>query len=213
MVSDIASQWEDPGFRPCFVMGAFCVEIVCYFCVGGDFQFPHSQKQHMLGSFQKPQNGILWQNVNKITYIWKRKFIELGNDVFGICESLFNKHQDWCVRVTKYFLSALKIHISQSTAEILMKIGSYELEERGDTELKVYCITLFKRLCVCIHEIHVGVFTKGKGLQKTFWLNSKDGLTFPLTPQHYDVKPHPEPLVGVMFNHSCNVSVCHLHSV
>ncbi|KAI5103340.1 guanylate cyclase 2G-like isoform X1, partial [Silurus meridionalis] len=63
----------------------------------------------------------------------------------------------------------LKIHISQSTAEILMKIGSYELEERGDIELK------------------------GKGLQKTFWLHNKVDLKFPVTPQHYDVKPGPEP--------------------
>ncbi|TSK14762.1 Guanylate cyclase 2G [Bagarius yarrelli] len=59
----------------------------------------------------------------------------------------------------------LKIHISQSTAEILMKVGSYELEERGDIELK------------------------GKGLQKTYWLINKSGLKFPVTPQHYDVKP------------------------
>lgn len=106
---------------------------------------------------------------------------------------------NWCVRVTEYFLSALKIHVSQSTAEILMKIGSYELEERGDTELKVYCLTLFKHLWVRIHEfqgIYIGVFTKGKGLQKTFWLNSKEGLTFPLTPQHYDVKPGSEPEVS-----------------
>ncbi|KAM9462865.1 guanylate cyclase 2G [Clarias gariepinus] len=63
----------------------------------------------------------------------------------------------------------LKIHISQSTAEILTKIGSYELEERGDIELK------------------------GKGFQKTFWLKNKVGLKFPLIPQHYDVKPSPEP--------------------
>ncbi|KAF5896503.1 guanylate cyclase 2G-like [Clarias magur] len=62
----------------------------------------------------------------------------------------------------------LKIHISQSTAEILTKIGSYELEERGDIELK------------------------GKGFQKTFWLKNKEGLKFPLIPQLYDVKPGPE---------------------
>uniref|UniRef100_A0AAY4EZ13 Guanylate cyclase n=1 Tax=Denticeps clupeoides TaxID=299321 RepID=A0AAY4EZ13_9TELE len=45
----------------------------------------------------------------------------------------------------------LKIHISQSTADILMKIGTFELEERGDIEVK------------------------GKGTQKTFWLMSKEG--------------------------------------
>ncbi|KAK1794006.1 hypothetical protein P4O66_010917, partial [Electrophorus voltai] len=32
--------------------------------------------------------------------------------------------------------SALRIHISQSTADILLKIGSFEMEERGDIELK-----------------------------------------------------------------------------
>ncbi|XP_053496401.1 guanylate cyclase 2G [Ictalurus furcatus] len=75
----------------------------------------------------------------------------------------------------------LKIHISQSTAEILMKIGSYELEERGDTELK------------------------GKGLQKTFWLNNKVGLKFPLSPQHCDMKLDPEPEVTYKPNISCDV--------
>ncbi|XP_017551372.2 guanylate cyclase 2G [Pygocentrus nattereri] len=63
----------------------------------------------------------------------------------------------------------LRIHISQSTADILLKIGSFELEERGEIELK------------------------GKGLQKTFWLNNKVGLKFPLTPQHYDAGACPEP--------------------
>ncbi|XP_026996254.2 guanylate cyclase 2G isoform X2 [Tachysurus fulvidraco] len=65
----------------------------------------------------------------------------------------------------------MKIHISQSTAEILMKIGSYELEARGDIELK------------------------GKGLQKTFWLNNKLGLKFPVMQQHYDMKPSLDPKV------------------
>ncbi|KAM9561811.1 guanylate cyclase 2G [Salvelinus alpinus] len=50
----------------------------------------------------------------------------------------------------------LKIHISQSTAEILTQIGSFELEERGDIEIK------------------------GKGCQKTFWLLGKEGFNPPL---------------------------------
>ncbi|XP_017291448.2 guanylate cyclase 2G [Kryptolebias marmoratus] len=46
----------------------------------------------------------------------------------------------------------LKIHISQSTADILVQAGSFELEERGEIEMK------------------------GKGLQKTYWLLSKTGF-------------------------------------
>uniref|UniRef100_A0A4W4GS59 Guanylate cyclase domain-containing protein n=1 Tax=Electrophorus electricus TaxID=8005 RepID=A0A4W4GS59_ELEEL len=53
----------------------------------------------------------------------------------------------------------LRIHISQSTADILLKIGSFEMEERGDIELK------------------------GKGVQKTFWLYNRVGLKFlPIKP-------------------------------
>ncbi|XP_076854584.1 guanylate cyclase 2G [Brachyhypopomus gauderio] len=63
----------------------------------------------------------------------------------------------------------LKIHISQSTADILLKIGSFEMEERGDIELK------------------------GKGVQKTFWLNERVGFMFPATMQDYDVDTQPEP--------------------
>ncbi|XP_064169836.1 guanylate cyclase 2G [Anguilla rostrata] len=58
----------------------------------------------------------------------------------------------------------LKIHISQSTADILRQIGTFEMEERGDIEIK------------------------GKGLQKTFWLKSKVGfkpsLVEPSSPAH-----------------------------
>lgn len=35
------------------------------------------------------------------------------------------------------FPTALKIHISQCTAEILLQAGSFELEERGEIEIKV----------------------------------------------------------------------------
>ncbi|XP_048124721.1 guanylate cyclase 2G [Alosa alosa] len=49
----------------------------------------------------------------------------------------------------------LKIHISQSTANILREMGVFELEERGDIDIK------------------------GKGNQKTFWLKSKKGFVFP----------------------------------
>jgi len=39
--------------------------------------------------------------------------------------------------------SALRIHTSQSTADILLKNGSFELEERGDIEIKVCIRPLF----------------------------------------------------------------------
>lgn len=35
------------------------------------------------------------------------------------------------------FSTALKIHISQCTADILLQAGSFELEERGEIEIKV----------------------------------------------------------------------------
>ncbi|KAF4106447.1 hypothetical protein G5714_012437 [Onychostoma macrolepis] len=59
----------------------------------------------------------------------------------------------------------LKIHVSQSTADILFKTGNFELEERGDIEIK------------------------GKGTQKTFWLISKSGFSFPPTGQDCDASP------------------------
>ncbi|XP_047232497.1 guanylate cyclase 2G [Girardinichthys multiradiatus] len=46
----------------------------------------------------------------------------------------------------------LRIHISQSTADILFQDGSFEMKERGDVEMK------------------------GKGVQKTYWLLSKTGF-------------------------------------
>ncbi|XP_026207679.1 guanylate cyclase 2G [Anabas testudineus] len=50
----------------------------------------------------------------------------------------------------------LKIHISQSTADVLVQGGSFELEERGEIEMK------------------------GKGFQKTYWLLNKMGFNPPL---------------------------------
>ncbi|XP_053197501.1 guanylate cyclase 2G [Scomber japonicus] len=49
----------------------------------------------------------------------------------------------------------LKIHISQCTADVLVQAGGFELEERGDVDIK------------------------GKGCHKTYWLLSKQGLNFP----------------------------------
>ncbi|XP_036400370.1 guanylate cyclase 2G [Megalops cyprinoides] len=49
----------------------------------------------------------------------------------------------------------LKIHISQSTADVLMEIGTFELEQRGEIEMK------------------------GKGIQKTYWLKGKEGFRMP----------------------------------
>lgn len=59
----------------------------------------------------------------------------------------------------------LRIHVSQSTADILFKTGYFELEERGDIEIK------------------------GKGTQKTFWLLNKSGFSFPPTGQDCDASP------------------------
>lgn len=42
--------------------------------------------------------------------------------------------------------TALRIHISQSTADILVQAGSFELKERGDIEMKVTC----QHFCVCV---------------------------------------------------------------
>uniref|UniRef100_A0A3B4UBZ9 Guanylate cyclase n=1 Tax=Seriola dumerili TaxID=41447 RepID=A0A3B4UBZ9_SERDU len=52
--------------------------------------------------------------------------------------------------------SLLKIHISQCTADILVRAGSFELEERGEIEMK------------------------GKGSHKTYWLLSKHLFNPPL---------------------------------
>ncbi|XP_059893695.1 guanylate cyclase 2G isoform X5 [Gadus macrocephalus] len=48
--------------------------------------------------------------------------------------------------------ASLKIHISQTTADILNQMGTFVLEERGEIEIK------------------------GKGTQKTYWLLSKQGF-------------------------------------
>ncbi|KAJ7984414.1 hypothetical protein DPEC_G00354590 [Dallia pectoralis] len=60
----------------------------------------------------------------------------------------------------------LKIQVSESTADILTEIGFFELEERGDIEMK------------------------GKGCQKTFWLLSKVGFnpTLPCIRPQAEVK-------------------------
>ncbi|XP_030610230.1 guanylate cyclase 2G [Archocentrus centrarchus] len=47
---------------------------------------------------------------------------------------------------------SLKIHVSQSTADILFQEGSFELEERGEIQMK------------------------GKGTQKTYWLLNRTGF-------------------------------------
>ncbi|XP_077359682.1 guanylate cyclase 2G [Festucalex cinctus] len=54
----------------------------------------------------------------------------------------------------------LKIHISQCTADILLQVGSFELEERGEIEMK------------------------GKGCHKTYWLLSKKGFNPPFPAAH-----------------------------
>ncbi|XP_030630980.1 guanylate cyclase 2G [Chanos chanos] len=67
----------------------------------------------------------------------------------------------------------LRIHVSQSTADILREIGSFELEERGEIEIK------------------------GKGLQKTFWLKSKEGFKFSTPPQASSAVSSPHTLSEV----------------
>ncbi|KAF3704163.1 Guanylate cyclase 2G [Channa argus] len=54
----------------------------------------------------------------------------------------------------------LKIHVSQSTVDILIQEGSFELEERGQIEMK------------------------GKGFHKTYWLLNKNGFNPPLIAHH-----------------------------
>jgi len=51
---------------------------------------------------------------------------------------------------------ALRIHVSDAAASLLMKNGGYQLEDRGTVELK------------------------GKGSMRTFWLKGKDGFAFEL---------------------------------
>lgn len=57
----------------------------------------------------------------------------------------------WLYRVNEnhFHSTALKIHISQPTADILVLAGSFELEERGEIEMKVELRCLFECL-VCV---------------------------------------------------------------
>ncbi|XP_029954658.1 guanylate cyclase 2G [Salarias fasciatus] len=61
----------------------------------------------------------------------------------------------------------LKIHISQCTADILVQAGSFELEERGEIEMK------------------------GKGCHKTYWLLNKHGFNPPLLVHSSPPAEHP----------------------
>lgn len=78
------------------------------------------------------------------------------------------------------FSTALKIHISQCTADILLQTGSFELEERGEIEIKVS-----GDLC-CLEEVPSGRFQsrsrlfQGKGSHKTYWLLDKQGFNPPV---------------------------------
>ncbi|EGD73334.1 RGC/RGC protein kinase [Salpingoeca rosetta] len=51
---------------------------------------------------------------------------------------------------------ALRIHLSDSTAKILERLGGYHLETRGERQVK------------------------GRGIMTTYWLNGKDGFDMPL---------------------------------
>lgn len=68
---------------------------------------------------------------------------------------------------------AYRIHVSESTANILEKLGGYKLDFRGVTELKVKFENFLKEFSSTDLII---VFSKGKGQHKTFWLTGKDGF-------------------------------------
>ena len=52
-----------------------------------------------------------------------------------------------------FFTSALRIHVSNDTYEILQRLGGYKLDYRGEMEVK------------------------GRGMMKTWWLAGKQGYT------------------------------------
>jgi hypothetical protein len=51
---------------------------------------------------------------------------------------------------------ALRVHMSETTAGLLDKLGGYDIKLRGEREVK------------------------GRGIMKTFWLTGKEGFTMPL---------------------------------
>uniref|UniRef100_A0A8C5GYI1 Guanylate cyclase domain-containing protein n=1 Tax=Gouania willdenowi TaxID=441366 RepID=A0A8C5GYI1_GOUWI len=54
-------------------------------------------------------------------------------------------------------METLKIHISQSTADILIQDGSFELEERGQVDMKVTLVlhVLYLRKKICVQSVFV----------------------------------------------------------
>ncbi|TRY64644.1 hypothetical protein DNTS_003096 [Danionella cerebrum] len=81
----------------------------------------------------------------------------------------------------------LKIHISQSTADILLKTGKFEMEERGEIEMKAKPAMLMNLWHIFV--LDGSQCPMGKGTQKTFWLTGKSGYTFPPTGLECDSSP------------------------
>lgn len=76
--------------------------------------------------------------------------------------------------------TALRIHISQCTADILVQAGSFELEERGEIEMKVtpksaWVFFLIKMYNLCFTSVYLCPW-QGKGCHKTYWLLRKQGF-------------------------------------
>ena len=66
--------------------------------------------------------------------------------------------------------AALHIHVSEATAEILRKIGGFQLESRGERQVKVGSV---------LHASSTGNdrWLQGKGAMTTYFLRNKDGWT------------------------------------
>ena len=65
---------------------------------------------------------------------------------------------------------ALHIHVSEVTAELLRKIGGFELESRGERQVKA---------CAA-HRVWLDHSGQGKGAMTTYFLRNKVGWTRPL---------------------------------
>lgn len=57
------------------------------------------------------------------------------------------------------FLPALRIHVSQSTINILQRTDcKFEYEKRGETYLKVSCVCFFGFLVLLLHQQHTHIY-------------------------------------------------------
>ena len=88
----------------------------------------------------------------------------------GLGRSLYYTPNLW--PNTHIATTALRIHMSEPTAELLKKLGGYQLESRGQREVKV-------PPPLSVHPYHV-CCTQGKGIMTTYWLKGQDGFNRPL---------------------------------